>query len=176
MISAANEFFQYGRLLKQFNSTFIALIPKVQHPTVLTTFRPISCCDIIHKCIAKILANRLRLYLSFLISWNQSAFIQDRRIMDNIFLAREVVKDYHKPVGKPRCTIEIDLKRAFDSVHWNFVLNILRTMGFPSLFMHWLVECLTTSSFSIKIDRKLRGFSRETDVLGKAIHFHLTFL
>lgn len=59
VISAAKEFFSSSKLLRQVNSTAIALIPKVQHPTKVKEFRPISCCNIIYKCIAKILANRL---------------------------------------------------------------------------------------------------------------------
>lgn len=80
-------------------------------------FKPISCCNIIYKCIAKILANRLKVCLPSLISWNQSAFIHGKRIVDNILLANKVVKDYHRSTGEPRCAIKVDLKRAFDSFH-----------------------------------------------------------
>lgn len=99
-------------------------------------FRLISCCNTIYKCIAKILANRWRICLPYLISWNQSAFIHGRRIVDNILLAHDVVKDYHKPTGKLRCAIKIDLKKTFDSFHWDFFLNTLSAMGSPSLFIH----------------------------------------
>lgn len=94
---------------------------------------------------------------TILISWNQSAFIKGRRIIDNILLAHEVVKQYHRPVGKPRCAIKIDLMKAFDSVHWELVLNILRAMGFPSLFVSWVSECISIPSFSVKVNGKLEG-------------------
>lgn len=74
--------------------------------------------------------------LPSLISWNQYDFLHGRRIVNNILLGREVVKDYHKPIAKPRCAIKIDIKKAFDSVHWDFILNTLIAMGFPSLFIH----------------------------------------
>lgn len=117
VISTVNEFVQSNKLLKQINSTIIALVANIQHPTMISEFRPISYCNIIYKCIAKILENRLKLCLPSLISWNQPAFVQGRRIIDNILLAHEVIKDYHKPIGKPRCTIKIDIKKAFDSIH-----------------------------------------------------------
>lgn len=84
---------------------------------MITEFRPNSCCNTVYKYIAKIFANRLKVCLASLINWNQSAFIHGRRIIDNIILAHEVVKDYHRPTGKPRCAIKIDLKKAFDSIH-----------------------------------------------------------
>lgn len=40
--SIVKEFFTSGRLLKQMNSTVIALIPKFKHSTKVTEFRPIS--------------------------------------------------------------------------------------------------------------------------------------
>lgn len=66
--------------------------------------------------------------------------------------------DYNKAIGKPRCAIKIDIKKAFDSVHWGFIINTLIAMGFPSLFIQWLTECITTPSFSIKVNGRLEGF------------------
>lgn len=101
--SDVKEFFSSGKLLKQLNSTIIALIPKIPRPTMVSEFRPISCYNIVYKCISKILANRLRACLPSLSGWNQSVFIQDRRIVDKILLAHEIVKDYHRSTRKPRC-------------------------------------------------------------------------
>src|SRR4051812_8702958 len=101
--SAIKESFISKRLLKQLNATAITLIPKVQHPTSVTEFRPIACCNILYKCIFKLLANKLKLCLPDLIEKSQSAFICGRRIIDNVLLAHEIVKDYHKSQGLPRC-------------------------------------------------------------------------
>jgi hypothetical protein len=57
-------------LLKEVNSTIITLVPKVHNPSTITEFRPIACCNVLYKCITKILANRLRNCLSDLISSN----------------------------------------------------------------------------------------------------------
>ena len=54
VLRAVKSFFVSGRLLKEVNSTAISLIPKVPNPTQLKDFRPISCCNTIYKCIAKI--------------------------------------------------------------------------------------------------------------------------
>lgn len=39
-------FFARGFLLKELNNTDIALIPKVDNPTLLKNFRPISLCNV----------------------------------------------------------------------------------------------------------------------------------
>jgi hypothetical protein len=54
------SFFNSGRLLKQVNATTIALIPKVANPSRVKDFMPISCFNTIYKCIAKIIANRVK--------------------------------------------------------------------------------------------------------------------
>src|SRR4051812_20988625 len=93
-----------------------------------------------------------------MISWNQSALVLGRRISDNILLAHEVVKDYHKPTGKPRCAIKIDLRKAFDSISWKFLHNGLMAMGFPPQFIAWLSECFSIPTYSIKINGQLEGY------------------
>ncbi|GJY96415.1 protein LAZ1 [Tanacetum coccineum] len=56
---AIRDFFVNDRLLKEISHTFIALIPKVPTPLKVNDFRPISCCNVLYKCISKILTNRI---------------------------------------------------------------------------------------------------------------------
>jgi len=53
------EFHRNRKLTKGINSTFIALIPKVNSPQRLNDFRPISLVGCMYKVLAKVLANRL---------------------------------------------------------------------------------------------------------------------
>lgn len=88
-----------------------------------------------------------------------------------------MVKDYHKSNGKPRCALKIDLKKAFDSISWDFVLNNMRIMGFPHLFLSWLADYPTIPSDSIKINGHLEGFFLKAErVFDKEIHSPLIFL
>lgn len=52
---AVREFFDNGKMLNEINSTLISLIPKIQTPSKVTDFRPIACCNVICKCISKIM-------------------------------------------------------------------------------------------------------------------------
>jgi len=75
----------------ELNKTIIALIPKVPHPEHLDQFRPLSLCNYAYKIISKILANRLKPWLPYLITIEQSTFVSDRQIQDNILIVQEVL-------------------------------------------------------------------------------------
>ncbi|CAA7034130.1 unnamed protein product [Microthlaspi erraticum] len=123
-------------------------------------YRPISCCNVLYKVISKIIANRLKKILPDLISLNQSAFIKDRLLVENLLLATELVKDYHKHSISSRCAINIDISKAFDSVQWSFLLNTLSAMNLPATFIHWISLCITTATFSVQVNGELAGFFR----------------
>lgn len=53
------EFHRNGKLTKGLNSTFIALIPKVNSLQRLNDFRSISLVGCLYKVLANVLANRL---------------------------------------------------------------------------------------------------------------------
>jgi hypothetical protein len=152
------DFFKSGRLLKEVNATILSLVPKIKNPSTMGDYRPISCCNVIYKCVTKILANRLLPGLNEIISPNQGAFIPNRSIAENILLAQELVSDYHKSQGKPRCTLKVDLMKAYDSVDWSFVLHCLISFGAPLKFVGWIRECITSPRFSISINGTLVGY------------------
>lgn len=140
------------QLLKEVNATIITIVPKKPNPMKMGDFRPISCCNLIYKCITKILANRLVSCLDAIISPIQTAFVPSRSIAENVLLAQEVVRDYHKVEGKARFTLKIDLMKAYDSVSWDFPLHCLRCFGFPVNFVGWIRECITSSKFSVALN------------------------
>ena len=60
VIEAIQSFFTTGYLLKEFNQTFIVLIPKLPMAVEVTDYRLISLCNLIYKLISKILINHMR--------------------------------------------------------------------------------------------------------------------
>nr|GEU76060.1 hypothetical protein [Tanacetum cinerariifolium] len=127
---AIREFFVNGKLLKELNHTIIALIPKVSSLARVNDYRPISCCNVLFKCISKIIANHIKESLKMLVSSNQSAFVPGRNIADNILLTQELMHNYHLNRGPPRCAFKVDIQNAYDTVDWNFLKDILLGFGF----------------------------------------------
>ncbi|KAL0283634.1 UNVERIFIED_CONTAM: Retrovirus-related Pol polyprotein from type-2 retrotransposable element R2DM [Sesamum radiatum] len=157
---AIRDFFQTGRLLKQVNTTLISLIPKVSNPAVVAEFRPISCCNVLYKVITKILVQRMRGILDMLISPSQNAFVPGRAIGDNILLAQELFSGYNQKHLPPRCALKVDLRKAYDTVEWDFLRAVLMLFGFPEQFIQWIVVCVTTPSFSVCLNGAPHGFFR----------------
>ncbi|XP_010513198.1 PREDICTED: uncharacterized protein LOC104789158 [Camelina sativa] len=158
-ITAVQSFFVYGFIPKGINTTILALIPKKKIVTEMKDYRPISCCNVIYKVISKLLANRLKQLLPEFISLNQSAFVKDCLLMENVFLASEIVKDYHKESISPQSAIKIDISKAFDSVQWPFLLSTLSAMNLPKRFIKWIELCISTASFSVQIFDHFAEFS-----------------
>nr|XP_043639249.1 uncharacterized protein LOC122610319 [Erigeron canadensis] len=60
VVRAVKIFFVSGKLLKEVNHKIISLLPKIKTPLRVNDFRPISLCNVVFKCITKIIANRIK--------------------------------------------------------------------------------------------------------------------
>lgn len=89
---------------------------------------------------------------------NQVGFIKGRLLCENVLLASELVSDFHKSGPITRGCLQVDLTKAYDSIDWQFLLNILKAFDLPLLFISWIKECISTTSFSINFKGKLVGF------------------
>ena len=121
-----NDFHRHGRLTKGINSTFIALIPKVESPQCLSDFHPISLVNCLYKILSKVLANKLCSVVG-VISSSQSSFMPDRQILDGMLIANELVDEARKQ-RKDLLLFKVDFEKAYDSVDWNYLDTVLRSL------------------------------------------------
>jgi hypothetical protein len=107
-----------GPMPPDWNDTCIVLIPKTNTPECMKDLRPISLCNVVYKLISKMLANRLKVILTEIISPNQSAFVLGRLITDNILLAYECTHFMKsKKKGKDGyAAVKLDMSKAYDRV------------------------------------------------------------
>ena len=112
----------------------MVLIPKKEIATEPKDFRPISLIHSFAKLLTKVLANRLVIYIDKLISNSQSAFIRRRCIQENFLYVRGLTRHYHR-TKTPACLIKLDITKVFDSVSWEYLIELLAKRGFPT---RWL--------------------------------------
>jgi hypothetical protein len=139
------------RNLWKLNCAYITLIPKKQDAIHVKDFRPISLVHSFAKLVTKILANRLAERLDKMVSPNQSAFIKKRFIQDNFMMVQQTVKFLYSQ-KQPRILLKLDITKAFDSVSWAFLLEVLRKLGFGSRWCDLICGLLATSSTQVLLN------------------------
>ncbi|GKD40295.1 RNA-directed DNA polymerase, eukaryota [Tanacetum coccineum] len=149
--AAVEQFFDKGILPDGCNSSFIALIPKVPDAKFVTEFRPISLIGCVYKVITKVLANRLAMVISDLVSETQSAFVANRQILDGPFILNEVL-NWCKMKRKQAMLFKVDFAKAYDSVRWDYLLDVLHAFGFGPNWCRWIRGSLGFAKASILVN------------------------
>lgn len=149
--NAILQVFRIGKLLKQINSIMITLIPKVAEPQLASQSRPISCYNVLYKCISKMICQRLRKALTHVISNNHAAFVEGRSLVHNILICYDLMRQYNRQTS-PRCLMKINLKKAYDMISLDFIHEALKGYGFPESFTNLIMECITSTKFTLKVN------------------------
>jgi hypothetical protein len=140
-----------GRGFARLNRALITLIPKKPDAMEVKDYRPISLVHSFAKLFSKLMANRLRRRLGDVVSTNQSAFIRGRSLHDNFILVRQVARKINQQ-RQPGVLLKLDLTRAFDSISWSFLFEVLRRMGFGERFLKWVSVLLYTANTKVLVN------------------------
>lgn len=119
-------------------------------------FRPISLIHSFPKLISKMLANRLSPRLDELIQRNQSAFVKGRSILDNFKYVQSAAKLLKKR-KIPKILLKLDISKAFDTVAWPFLLELMQAWGFGYLWRDWIALILSTASTRVLLNGQPGG-------------------
>ena len=113
IVKEIQEFFSSGLLPCNINNTHVILIPKIKRPKKMTDYRPITLCTVYYKIIAKLLTKKLQPILAYIISENQSAFVPQRAISDNVLITHEVLHYLHtsKAKNKVYMVVKMDIRK-----------------------------------------------------------------
>ena len=151
------EFHEQCRFVKNLNATFLVLIPKKQTVEDFKELRPISLVGGLYKILTKVLANRIKRVLDKVISKSQNAFVKGRHILDAVLIANELV-DSTLRRKKQEMVYKLDIEKAYDSISWEFLYQVMGRMGFSSRWLSWIKWCISIASFSVLINGSLAGF------------------
>ena len=143
ILRVANYCYSKGKLSTTWRQSLINCIPKGDKPRqYLKNRRPISLLCVLYKLISSVIANRLKKVLDILVSKSQTGFVPGRYIGESLRLIYDLM-EYAERKRIKGLLMLIDFEKAFDSISWKFLYNILEYFGFGPEFICW-VKLLNT--------------------------------
>ena len=104
---------------------------------LIKNWRPISLLNTDTKLVSKALAMRLKQVIPSLVSYNQTAYVENRFIGENGRLISDIL-EITKQTEIEGYLLTIDIEKAFDSVNHFFLLHSLKEYGFGKQFLQWI--------------------------------------
>ena len=116
----------------------LTCIPKPNKSrTTLKNWRPISLLNVIYKLASAVIANRFKEVLNNLINENQKRFIAGRFLDENVRLIYDVLFETKKQ-NIPGLLLSVDFEKAFDTVSWSFIMEVLEYFNFGKSIKTWV--------------------------------------
>ncbi|GJU85920.1 RNA-directed DNA polymerase, eukaryota, reverse transcriptase zinc-binding domain protein [Tanacetum coccineum] len=81
----------------------------------------------------------------------QSDFVADRQILDGLFILNELFQ-WCKSKKKHSFIFKIDFEKAYDSVRWDYLDDVLKKFGFGDRWCGWIQDCLRSSWGSVIVN------------------------
>ena len=166
LIDNFNTCYQAGFLNDSARRGIITLIPKKKDPSLLKNWRPLTLLNIDYKILAKLFARRMQHVLPYIIGDQQTGFMANRCINENIRQTIDIIADIYQN-GKKALIISIDYEKCFDKIEHAAVEGALRYFGFGDCFIRWvklfftkLQICTTNSGFCSDFFSKSRGVNQ----------------
>jgi hypothetical protein len=141
-----HSFWKTRKLTRQMIAAMIKLSPKGGERQFIKNWRPISLLNVPYKVSAKLLSNRLKLFLPKLVKIQQTGFIGGRSIQDNI-LTLKMVQERAIRDKKPIAMMQIDFQKASDCVDHQVIRSVMQKFGFNELYFD-LVKALVVEGFA----------------------------
>ena len=114
------------------------MIPKDENNlTTLSNWRPITLLNVDYKILAKVISKRIESVLPKLIHSDQTGFIKGRFIGQNVRLLNDLL-EYTDVKKIPGILLFIDFEKAFDTIEWPFIQNVLRHFNFGQVIRKWV--------------------------------------
>lgn len=101
-----------------------------------------------YKIVAKVIANRVIGILPKLIDSDQTGYMKNRFICENIRTITDLITLTNLK-NIPGLILLVDFEKAFDTVEWSYLNRILNIFGFEDSFKSWVKILYTDFSSCI---------------------------
>jgi hypothetical protein len=98
-----------------------------------------------------VIANRLAPLLPQLVGPHQSAFVRGRCLHDNFMMVQGTARKLHSS-KQPAILLKLDITKAFDTVDWSFLLEVVRKMCFGDRLLAYICALLSTASTCVLLN------------------------
>ena len=138
ILRSLNYGYRTGSLSVTQKQGIITCLPKPgKSRHYLKNWRPISLLNVVYKLASSVIANRLKTTLDRLINQDQKGFISGRFIGENVRLMYDILFATRND-NIPGMILSIDFEKAFDTVSWKFINNVLKYFNFGPSFISWI--------------------------------------
>ncbi|KAK3217696.1 hypothetical protein Dsin_011666 [Dipteronia sinensis] len=161
VILALQDFFSSRTIFPSLNSSFIVLLPKLRDLISIDQYRHIVLSNFLFKISSNILADHLARITARIVSLYQFGFVRDRHIEDCISLASDCMNVLHKKCYMGHLAMQIDIRKAFNTLDWFFLGGVLQAFGFFFVFLGWIGSIM----ISLKLSVLVNGYQRVISIV-----------
>ena len=127
-----------GQLTETQKSATIKLLFKKNDPCKLKNWRPVSLLTVDYKILSKVLANRLKPEMQYLIGPDQYCGVTGRSIQHANIILSEIFQKENSELAQGGCYMAIDQEKAFDRIDHEYLISILEAMNISNRFIRWV--------------------------------------
>ena len=158
VLRSINHSYEIGELSLVQKQGIITLLPKENKSRQkLANYRPICLLNTIYKIASASIANRIKTVLDKLIHKKQSGFISGRYIGDNTRLLYDLMQ-FVDENNIPGLLLLIDFEKAFDSLSWSFLREVLSYFNFGPSTIQWIFTFYDNTQVTINQGGNLSSF------------------
>lgn len=84
--------------------------------------------------------------------------MQGRCIRDCINLTSKAVNLLYKKSYGGNLVMKVDISKAFDSLDWLFLTQVLRKFGFHEISIFWIWAIFKSTKVTISLNGKMHGY------------------
>jgi hypothetical protein len=130
ILEFCNDALLNGRKPEQWSLLNLIPIPKSGDLREGKNYRGISLSSVVAKTYNRLLLNRIRPFLDPVLRYNQNGFRPGRSTISQILALRRIIEEI-KNNNLNAALVFIDFKKAFDTIHREKMLDILKAYGVP---------------------------------------------
>ena len=129
--------FEAGNLsLIQRHCIIQLILKRDKNSLFVLSWHPITLFNVDYKIITKLFSKRLSLFLPKLINRDQKGFVKGCAISENLLHLQKLLSACEE-VNTEGMLVLLDIKKAFDSIGWKFIKDILVQFQLPQSFIRW---------------------------------------